>query len=216
MRAGERPWSADDDGGSKRRKRRGWGRILVPLRRVISIALIVGGLAYGLYSPFRSWVNDGYTSAKDEVMSIIRPSYDPVTAGPGTVSNESRPLDRKHPALMATDGFKNTYWIARPPGDGVRPELTVKLTERADLAKIIVHNGASDDFQGFHRPKTMLFIFDNGTSDEVSLKNTPEPQTVNLSGGSDVRRFKIAITDVYESIDGKAMALTEVELFKKR
>ena len=77
--------------------------------------LVVGGILYGVYSPFRDKVNDVYTSAKDKVMSIIHPKFDPVTAGPGTTSNVTPDVDPEHPALMATDGFKNTYWIAPPP-----------------------------------------------------------------------------------------------------
>ena len=85
---------------------------------------------------------------------------------------------------MATDGFKNTYWLSAPPSAGFRPELDVALTEKVDLAKIIVRTGASDDFQGHHRPKTLLFIFDNGNQFEAQLKNTPDAQTVTIHNGS--------------------------------
>jgi hypothetical protein len=60
---------------------------------------------------------------------------------------------------------------------------------------VIVRTGASDDFQGHHRPKTMLFIFDTGASSEVELKNTPDAQTVTIHNGKDVQHFKIAITE---------------------
>ena len=61
----------------------------------------------------------------------------------------------------------------------------------------------------------MLFIFPTG-SYEVNLKDTPEQQTVTIKNGSNVQRFKIAVTAVYESIDGTDMALTEIEFFKKK
>ena len=213
--AGERPWTAKE-GGKKRPKRKGMARFIGPVRRVGGIVLLVLGILYGIYAPFRTWVNDTYGSGKDKVMSIIRPQFDQVTAGPGTTSNELTPLDPEHPAALSTDGFKNTYWISPPPSEGFRPEIDVALTEQVDLAKVIVRTGASDDFQGHHRPKTMLFIFDTGASDEVELKNTPEPQTLTIDNGGSVQRFKIAITSVYESIDGTDMALTEIEFFKKK
>ena len=212
--AGERPWTAKE-GGKKRPKRRGFMKVLGPVRKIGGILLLVGGILYGVYSPFHKWVNDEFKTAKDKVTSIIHPKFDPVTAGPGTTSNETAPLDPAHPAVMATDGFKNTYWLSPAPSATFRPELDVQLTEKADLAKIIVRTGASDNFQGHHRPKTLLFIFDSGTQEEVSLKNTPEAQTVTIHQGKGVQNFKIAITGIYESISGTDMALTEIEFFKK-
>jgi hypothetical protein len=211
--AGERPWT-DKSGARKKQKKHGFAKVIRPVRRIAGIVLLVLGILYGVYSPFREWVNDRWTSAKDKVEEIIHPKFDPVTAGPGTTSNEATPLDPNHPAAMATDGFKNTYWLSPPPSADFRPELDIALTEKADLARIIVRTGASDDFQGHHRPKTLLFIFDNGASQQVELKNTPDPQTISISGKG-VQRFKVAVTDIYESIDGTDMALTEIEFFKK-
>jgi hypothetical protein len=213
--AGERPWTAKE-GGKKKPKRRGLAKIIAPLRRILPPIFVVLAIVYGVYSPFRNWVNDHYTTAKDKVVSIIHPVYDPVTAGPGTTSNEATPLDPEHTALMATDGFKNTYWLSPPPTADFRPELDVILTERVDLAKVIVRSGASDDFQGHHRPKTLLFIFDNGQQFEAQLKNTPDAQTVTIKGGKGVQHFKIAITAIYESINGTDVGLTEIEFFKKK
>ncbi|MEP7046516.1 MAG: zinc-ribbon domain-containing protein [Ilumatobacteraceae bacterium] len=212
--AGERPWTAGA-GGKKKPKRKGIARFIGPVRRFGGIALLVLGLVYGVYSPFRNWVNDRYTGGKDKVMSIIHPQFDQVTVGPGTTSNEvsSNP---DHPATMAVDGFKNTYWLTAPPTDGFRPELDVQLTDKVDLAKVIVRTGASDDFQGHHRPKTLLFIFDTGASYEVQLKNTPDPQTVTIHNGKDVQHFKIAVTAIYESLNGTDLGLTEIEFFKKK
>jgi len=211
--AGERPWT-EKSGANKKPRAQGVGKIVRPVRRVASIVLLLLGILYGVYAPFRHWVNERWDSAKDKVVSIIHPQFDPVTAGPGTTSNEQTPLDADHPATMATDGFKNTYWLVPPPSADFRPELDVQLTEKADLARIIVRSGASDDFQGHHRPKTLLFIYDNGTSQEVHLKDTPDPQTITIDGKG-VQRFKIAVPEIYESIDGTDMGLTEVEFFEK-
>jgi len=213
--AGERPWTAKD-GRKKKPKRSGLGKIVAPLRKYGTILLVVLGLLYGIYSPFRNWVNDRYTGVKDKVLSVIHPQFDQVTVGPGTTSNEPTPLDPNHPATMATDGFKNTYWLSQPPSADFTPQLDVLLTEKVDLERIIVRTGASDDFQGHHRPKTLLFIFDTGTQYEVQLKNSPDAQTVTIHNGKGVQRFKIQVTDVYQSIDGTDMGLTEIEFFKKK
>jgi hypothetical protein len=212
--AGQRPWTAKD-GTRKKASRKGLAKILVPLRKYLSIALLVLGLVYGVYSPFRNKVNDTVTSAKNKLMSIIHPKFEPITAGPGTTSNVPD-IDKAHPALHAVDGFKNTYWLSPLPTPALQPELDITLTGKSNLDKIIVHNGASDNFQGHARPKTLRFVFDNGQQAEVTLKNTPDPQTLTVSNGHGITRFKIIVTDVYEAIDGKDMALTEVEFFTKK
>jgi hypothetical protein len=212
--AGERPWTAKA-GGKKRPKRKGIARFIGPVRRIGGIVLLVLGLVYGIYSPFRHWVNDRYTDGKDKVLSIIHPQYDQVTVGPGTTSNDVTP-NPDHPGTMAVDGFKNTYWLTAPPTDAFRPELDVQLTDKVDLAKVIVRTGASDDFQGHHRPKSLLFIFDTGASFEVQLKNTPDAQTLTIHNGKDVQHFKIAVTSIYESLNGTDVGLTEIEFFKKK
>ncbi|MEO5723173.1 MAG: hypothetical protein ABIQ39_01095 [Ilumatobacteraceae bacterium] len=215
LRAGERPWEAKGSKARAKPKRHGLAKLIRPVRRILSIVVVVAGLAYGVYTPFRTKVNSTYTSAKDKVISVIHPKFDPVTAGPGTTSNIDPPIDPDHPGLMATDGFKNTYWLAPPPSPTVSPELDVTLTEKADLERIIVRNGASDNFQGYARPKSMRLVYDNGQQDDVQLKNTPDPQTLSIHHGGNVTRLRIVITDVYEAINVTQVALTEIEFFKK-
>ena len=112
--AGERPWTAKD-GGKKKPKRKGIGRFIAPIRRVGSIVFLALGLLYGIYSPFRHWVNDRYNSGKDKVMSVIHPQFDPVMAGPGTTSNETTPLDPNHTAAMAVDDAGTPIGSRRRP-----------------------------------------------------------------------------------------------------
>jgi hypothetical protein len=228
LRAGERPW--EEQGGKKKKpKKAGSGSVFRTLRRLISALLILGGILYGVYDPFRDWVNDKWTSAKDTVMDVVQPSYNNVTAAPGTLANTDVPADPACPPLAAdpllcrngvsaVDGFKNTYWLttAPSPGSPVQPTLDVALAEPTDIDRIIVHNGAFDNFQGFARPKTLLFVFDNGQQDEVELKNTPEEQKLEVDNGGNVSRFQIIVTEVYTSIENPAqMAITEIEFATK-
>src|SRR5918997_1715191 len=108
MRAGERPWEVKGTKQKTKKRRHGLAKFVAPARRVITIALVVGGLVSGVYEPFRTKVNDTYTSAKDKVMNVIHPKFDRVTPGPGTAST-TPPIDPAHPAERAIDGFKNTY-----------------------------------------------------------------------------------------------------------
>ncbi len=218
LAAGSRPWKADGNGSKGKRKRKrsgGASPVIVMARRGLGVVLLVFGLAYGFHDGFRGWVDERRVATTDWVMGIIRPEFDPVTVGPGTTTNVVPEHDPDHPARFATDGFTNTHWLAPVPTDVLRPELDLTLTDTVDLAKVIVHNGASDDFQASHRPKTLLFIYDNGEQHEIELDNTPDSQEIDLDNGGGVRRLKVVITSIYESIDGDVVALSEIEFFKR-
>jgi hypothetical protein len=218
LEAGERPWKGGKSGKQKK-KRSGFAKVLVPLRRIIAALALVGSLAYGMYSPFRNWVNGKYNTAKDKVNTIIHPQFDEVHAAPGTTSNvvEGVPgFDPAHPADKAIDTFKNTEWVAPAPSDALKPELDITLATTADLDKAIIRGGSFDNFSGFHRAKTLTFIYDNGQSYVVQLKDKSEPQTVTLKHGAKVLHLRIVVTDIYPSFNGTQLAITEIELWSKK
>jgi hypothetical protein len=193
--------------------------VLVPLRRIIAALALVASLAYGVYTPFRNWVNDKYTTAKDKVNTIIHPQFDPVGAAPGTTSNVVQGVpgfDAAHPATLAIDVKKNTYWVAPPPSDALKPFLEITLAEKTDLDKAIIRNGSSDNFVGFHRAKTLTFVYDNGESYVVQLKDKAEPQTVTLKHGANTTHLRIVVDDIFPSFNGESLALSEIELFTKK
>jgi len=233
LRAGERPW---EEQGTKVRKpkKRGFAKVFLQVRRIAGIVLLVGGLLYGVYEPFRTKVNSVYNSAKDKVTSVIHPKFDNVTVAPGTFANtdpaqvpaecppnSADPL-QCHNGVSAVDGFKNTYWLtSSPPPQGTTiPTLDVQLAEKTDVERIIVHNGAFDNFQGFDRPKTLQFVFDTGQQYEVELKNSPDEQKLAIKHGGGVLHFQIRVLDTYVSInqpEGNAlMAITEIEFATKK
>jgi hypothetical protein len=218
LEAGERPWKGGKSGKQKK-KRSGFAKVFVPLRRIVTALALVASLAYGMYSPFRNWVNGKYNTAKDKVNTIIHPQFDEVHAAPGTTSNviEGVPgFDPAHPADKAIDTFKNTEWVAPAPSDALKPELDITLATTADLDKAIIRGGSFDNFSGFHRAKTLTFIYDNGQSYVVQLKDKSEPQTVTLKHGAKVTHLRIVVTDIYPSFNGSQLAITEIELWSKK
>jgi hypothetical protein len=219
LEAGERPWQGGKAGGKQKKKRSGFAKVIRPLRGIIAALALVGSLAYGMYSPFRNWVNGKYNTAKDKANSIIHPQFDPVLAAPGTTSNVVPGVtgfDAAHPASLAIDLAKNTYWVAPAPNDALRPELDIRLSATSNLDKAIIHDGSSDNFVGFHRAKTLTFIYDNGQSYVVQLKDKAEPQTVTLKHGAKTTNLRIVVTDIYPSFSGSQLAITEIELFSKK
>ena len=64
--------------------------------------------------------------------------------------------------------------------------------------------------------KTLTFLYDTGKSDVVTLKASPEPQTVTLKHGAKAKQVRIEVTAVTPNFDGQEAALTEIELFTKK
>jgi hypothetical protein len=207
MAAGERPWK---EGGKKAGKqRRPLIAVLQPLMRFVAIGAVVVGLIYGVYAPFRGWVNDRVTSVKDKVNSIIHPTYDAVR--PNAVTASSAVKD--HPATAAIDLGDNTFWET-PPTDK-QPTITLKFPKAVDLDRAFFTIGIKDNFASQNRPATLHLVYSTGKTADVTLKDSATPQQHGLSNGHGITTVAIHVTSMFKSIAGKNMAFTEIELFTK-
>ena len=109
LEAGERPWKDGKVSGKQKRKRSGMAKIITPLRRIIAALALIGSLAYGMYSPFRNWVNGKVTTVKDKVNTIIHPQFDPVNPIPGALS-----ISAGFCSIRAPMGWRFSARPARP------------------------------------------------------------------------------------------------------
>jgi hypothetical protein len=205
LAAGERP----GQGGVKAKKKRSLAGVIRPIRMVVSIALLFATIAYGVYSPFREWVNDRWTSAKDRVDRVISPDYVPVNASQA-VANLETP---EHPGAFLTDGFKNTFWSA--PVGGPEPTVVLTFSEPVDLDRAIVHNGSGESFQSQHRAKDLHLVYSTGETFDVTLKDTPDEQQVDIDGAQDVTSVEVHVVSIYEALQGTDLAVSEIEFFRK-
>jgi hypothetical protein len=170
--------------------------------------LLILSVTYSVYEPFRSAVNERFTSAKDRVVGIFVPQYAPVHPTGATATLESP----EHPAGHAVDGFTNTYWLAEGEGN---PVLVLTFDEPVDLSRAIIRNGATSAFQSHDRARNLHLVFDTDRTHDISLKDTPETQEVGISNGSGVTRVEIHVDQRYEALQGDGLAITEIELFTK-
>ncbi|MFJ7906478.1 zinc ribbon domain-containing protein [Kitasatospora sp. NPDC096204] len=122
-----------------------------------------------------------------------------------------------HPAGAADDGLTNTYWGAPAIGDSV----TFSFRTPFRLVDLIVHTGPSADQQQFRqqaRPVvvSMEVTSEDGTvhTEQVALNDQPGPQTVP-TGISDVTQVKLTVREAAGTGPGRAIALSEVEFFKR-
>jgi hypothetical protein len=180
------------------------------LRRIVSVALILAGIAYGMFAPFRGWVNEQAAEAKGTFERIFFPQYAPVSAAEAPVASVALP---DHPANMAVDSASDSFWAA--PVDGVEPNMVVKFDRSVDLAKIIVHNGDGADFKATHRAQKLHLVFSNGTTTDVSLQDRPDPQTLEIENGEGIDSVEIHVVSTFKSVTGVTLAISEIEFFEE-
>jgi hypothetical protein len=219
LAAGERTWK-DESGNKKSGKGKlAFGRAAGKARLVIGGLLLVAGVVYAAYQPFRDWVNAKYTTAKDTVMDVIRPQYVEVNAVPPANTNVPPELTvPEHEVGKLVDNFLNTTWIV--PGAAVvgppKPTATITFGQPIDLERLIVYNGDGEQFQSFHRAKIIRLVFNNNKTDTIELKDIPEKQTVSVDNGSNITSVQIFVDDIYTAFQGNDLAMSEIEFFRKK
>ncbi|WP_417281555.1 zinc ribbon domain-containing protein [Actinophytocola glycyrrhizae] len=180
------------------------------VRRAVAIALILGGVAYGLFAPFRAWVNERTAEAKGTVERLIFPQYVPVSAAEAPVASVALP---GHPANLAVDGASDSFWAA--PMDGVEPNMVVKFDRTVNLARIIVHNGDGGDFKATARAQKLHLVFSTGKTTDVDLQDLPDPQTLEIENGDGVSSVEIHVVSTFKSVTGNTLAVSEFEFFEE-
>ncbi len=202
---------------SKRRGRGGKSKLGVAVsatfkvvRRVVAIALILGGIAYGLFAPFRGWVNERAAEAKGTFERIVFPQYVPVSAAEAPTASAALP---KHPANLAVDGASDSFWAA--PVGPKEPNMVVKFDRTVDLARLIVHNGDGGDFKGTFRAQKLHLVFSTGKTTDVDLQDLPDPQTLEIENGEGVNSVEIHVVGTFKAVKGNTLAISEIEFFEE-
>ncbi|MGE3621851.1 MAG: zinc ribbon domain-containing protein [Acidimicrobiia bacterium] len=207
LKAGERP----GQGSVPARRQRNLKAMVRPIRTVLSIVLLLLTVVYSAYEPFRSFVNERFTTIKDDVVGIFVPQYAPANPN-GAVASSETP---EHPGRDAVDGVTNSFWLV-PPGEGT-PTLVVTFSEPTDIRRAIIRNGATSEFQQHDRARSLHLVFDTDRTTDVELDDTPEPQEKGISNGSGVTRIEIQVDGRYPALQGDgSVAITEIELFTEK
>ncbi|MBM7773826.1 hypothetical protein JOD54_004030 [Actinokineospora baliensis] len=207
------PWWKRWRGDGKRPKRpRRRGTLAAVgrwLRRVFVAFLAVLAVLYALIPGFRSSVNQEVVAGRKWVerqfgtqLRPVRPTEVSATAAiPG------------HEAVLAADNAKNTYWAA--PATAVPPVLVLKFANPVDLRRAIVRVGDPAAFQATHRPAKLHLVYSNGKTFDVPLADTPDPQTVEISGSAGSKEVEVHVVEIHRSLQGLDVALSEIELFEQ-
>ncbi len=179
-------------------------------RRVVAVVLLLAGIAYGMFAPFRGWVNEQAAEAKGTFERIFFPQYAPVSAAEAPAASVALP---DHPPNNAVDSASNTYWGATVGGPEVN--MVVKFDREVNLAKIIIHNGDGAAFKATHRAQKLHLVYSTGKTTDVNLQDRPDPQTIDLENGEGIDSVEIHVVSTFKSVTGTTLAISEIEFYEE-
>ncbi|MEV7184658.1 zinc ribbon domain-containing protein [Kitasatospora sp. NPDC093102] len=176
------------------------------LRRTIALLALIAVVVAGILL---------YPAAKDGFQDVLDKLRGTAPITPAATSASA--AVEGHPATAADDGLSNTYWGAPAIGDSV----TFSFRTPFRLVDLIIHTGDSVDPEHFRqqgRPIVLsLEVTDKDGevhTQQVSLNDQPGPQTVP-TGISDVTQVRLTVREAAGTGPGRAIALAEVEFFKR-
>lgn len=167
---------------------------------VLAAGLAVGGILL-------------YPRAGD-VVAAVRDKLSTAVAVTPTDTTATAAVDG-HPAGYAVDGLTNRYWGVPAPGASV--DFTFAHPFR--LLTVVIHSGASTNrkkFDGQARPSRVDLVITRSNGDaqtlHFELADRPGPQHIDTAT-SDVVRIRLVIRSAFGLVEGRHIALGEVEFF---
>jgi hypothetical protein len=170
---------------------------------LLALVVLVGAVA--VIGPYRQKATNGVQTLRRRFLPHLNPVRPTAES-----ANSFLPA---HPPKDAFDLDPATFWATGPAANGVGAVLTVTFQAPVDLGKIIFTSGNAADFPGQPRPKKLHISYSGGGAD-LSLVDTPKPQTVSLNAPN-VTSAQIAIQEVWQSATGHSCSIAEIEFFAK-
>ncbi len=209
-RRGPKVVSADRHG--RRRSSFGFGdaarKVYRVARTVIGVAVLLGGILYAAYPPFRTTVNAEVTGVRQQVTHKVDQTFVPVHAAKIVAGAQ----DAGHPGTAAVDEVLDTYWQA-PAGIGEYPSLTLTFQRPVTLERLVIHSGVANAYAAHGRPSHVVLIYSNQESDSLDLMDTAKPQTLPAQHALRVTSVRIEIASTYTGGTPPDVAISEIELF---
>jgi ribosomal protein L40E len=185
---------------------RAWGGALF---RLIALGVIVAiVLAYFVIPPLHTRVNSTVNSVYAAAHRHFAPSTSYVRPSDAKASSQLT----THPARLAMDLIKETYWAANTTTDK-QPWIRLSFGSPVDIDGILLTSGAGNDYATLARPKDVQLIFSDKTSAMLTLKDDPNPITYDVPAHG-VTYVEIHILSVYPSAQSPDVAINEVEFFR--
>jgi hypothetical protein len=188
------------------------------IRRSLAALTLVMGMLYLAVPPLRGAINRSLANPTAGITERVGGWWHALTYPYEDVPvRRSRgvPEARGHPGSETVDGNTASFWAAGW-AEKRSPRLVVRFEESQDLAAVVIHNGASgENAERYLQPKELEFRYGDGRTEDVGLKFSSDPQTIELEGGSTVRTITIFVRSVHDKEGLTRIALRELE-FKTR
>ena len=179
------------------------------LRALIAVVLVVGGIAYGSLPAVRTWVNNQVASWQQDAQSALELTYEPVHPTKVTATAE----EPTHPADLVADSVSNTFWAA--PTNKGEATLVFTFDRPVNIDKAIIQNGDNDKFDQTFRAERLHLVYSTGKTEDLTLKDQPDPQELTVQNGHNVTSLEIHVTATFQSLHGTDLAISEIELFQR-
>jgi hypothetical protein len=187
------------------------GTVVRTVMKLAGVVVLIGGIVFASYAPFRNWVNAKVSSIEQTVLGKAHPQFTQIHAFATKASAEVP----KHTGAMVDDGFTNTYWEAADNVATQEPLVTFTFDHPLTVNRIIVRIGSSDNFQAVDRPSTLHLVYNTGQIEDLTTKDTPDPQTLTVSHGAKVTTVTVQVTGLFRTAGATNMAITEIEFYGK-
>jgi hypothetical protein len=187
-----------------------FGSLLRTFLLTMLLVVLLGGIfAYLAVPPFRQAVNREVDIAWTDLRRLINPSY--VQVHPVTTSASSEITG--HPASYLTDLISNDYWATDANRDP-QPTWTFTFDGPSDLDALVVTNGAAADYGQLARPKTIEISYSDGTGEQITLKDVPQPTAYDIHARG-VTSMTVKVVSTYPASNGSTqVGLAEIEFRK--
>ncbi|MFG2794560.1 NADase-type glycan-binding domain-containing protein [Streptomyces sp. NPDC048419] len=209
LKAGERPGQAGVK--SKRFHLPELRRIMRAVRWILGLTALIAALVFTLYAPARNWLTHSMNVAKTDAIDKVDPQYAPIRPSSAAASVSIG----NHGPQNCVDGFTNTFWAA--PSDS--PDLTLKFTFESPTTvnRALIDSGDTKDFSGYDRPKKLHFVFSDGQSDDITLKDESSSQKVTVKHAKKIDWMEIHFESFYDSINGSGqVAITNMQFYTRK
>jgi hypothetical protein len=190
--------------------------------RIVGIAVLIGGIVYGLFPSVRNTINHDIGSVKNKINSWIHPTRTEVLPNSVLVSSRIGP---RHSFPELKDTATNTYWAARIPKSNTEHiTLTFGFSDKFDLKNIVVWNGVGDakspDYNSTARPDHVFLTFPDSSVPGCAIEfgdNPAAPSKVDVSKchANGIEAVQVRIDDYYgQSKATHLVALAKIQFFK--
>lgn len=191
---------------------------LAVLLLMFGVLPVIQTFAPSFKVPGSDWAHRQYAGVAKKVKNVIHPRLDPIHA----VGITSTSADPSHPAALAIDTYRNTFWlpaVVGADGHGIGQSLLLTFDRKVTIRQIIVTPGINvneGDFLKNPTPNDIELIYncDNAHPEDITVKDQAKGEANRLSNAKNVRTLTVTIKSINpHQGPGQVAAITEIELF---